>query len=416
MKSATIKGRAAAWSVPLANELAALARSVILARLLGPEELGKVMLLALALRLVEMASDVSIERLLAQSHDGDDPGLQHNLQGITALRGLALAIILLALAVPLAMAFSDGPAVASYALLALVPLIRGFVHLDYRRRERHFDYRGLAIVDGGAAIVMICVTPVFAALIGDHRALLGIIVVQVAAQFLLSHLVAERRYRLLLERDCAVRVWTFGAPLILNAGLLFLTFQADRLIVAGYYGWAELGLYGVALQLALLPAQIAGRAAGSLLAPKFRRAIAAGNLAQAARPALQSYLALSAVFLLGFGILAAPVIRLVYGQAFVIDQTLIWALGLAAAIRIARTPVSQLALALGKTSIPLRGNILRALAIIPALMAAMAGAPLYALALAAVVGEAMAGLRAWFLLKNCLSAQCGTSTKSEVFA
>lgn len=402
MKTATKKGRAAAWGVPLANELAAFGRSIVLARLLGPEELGKTMLLALALRLVEMVGDVSIEKLLAQASDGGSARMQANLQGIAILRGALISLILLALAWPMSMAFEDGPELKSFALLALAPLLSGFVHLDYRRKERSFNYRGLVLVDGGAAVVMFLSAPVWSVLVGDHRAFLGILFVHVVALLMLSHLLAERRYRVALHREYIDRVWRFGAPLILNAGLMFLTFYADRLIVAVWFSWAELGLYGVALQLAFLPAQITGRAAGSLLTPAFRRAIHIGILAGVAQRAQRTYLALSIVFLVGFGLLAAPLIRAVYGAGFEADNALIWALALAAAIRIARTPASTLAVSLGQTAIPLRGNVLRALAILPALLGALLGAPLFALALVAAIGEAFAMLRVWTLLKPCL--------------
>ena len=399
MRSASTSGRAAAWAVPVANEVAVFARSVVLARFLGAEELGKIMLLALALRLVEMASDLSVERLMAQAMDGGTERMQANLQGFAVLRGAGLALVLVLLAVPMSLGFADGPTALTFAALALAPLLRGFVHLDYRRRERRFDYRGLMVVDGGAAVAMLVSAPFAAQMVGDHRAFLVVLMVHVAALVVLSHLVAERRYQLALEWGYGLRLWRFGAPLIVNAGLMFLTFQADRLIVAGYFGWSELALYGVALQLALLPAQIAGRAAASLLAPAFRRSLAEDDLASAAGPALRGYGALALVFFAGFGLLAGPFIRAVYGAEFDVTPALLWALGLAAAIRIARTPVSQLAVSLGKTAIPMRGNILRALALVPALGLAMAGHPVHALALAAAAGEALAALRAWGLLK-----------------
>ncbi|MDO6522778.1 oligosaccharide flippase family protein [Shimia thalassica] len=414
MRAATIKGRVTAWSVPLANELAAFVRSIIMARLLGAEELGKTMLLALVLRLVEMASDVSFERFMAQVPDGGSARLQANLQGAAVLRGVFLALVLLALAFPLSQAFTDGPTAGSYAILALAPLIRGFVHLDYRRHERKFSYNRLAVVELGAAAAMLISTPIFATLLSDYRALLGVILTHVISLFVLSHLLSERRYALAFERVVLVRIWHFGAPLILNAGLMFLTFQADRLIVAGYFSWAELGMYGIALQLALLPAQITGRAAASLLAPKFRRAIAAHNLPAAALPSLRTYAALAGVFLLAFGLAAGPMIQTVYGADFSPSQALIWALALGAAIRIARTPISQLAVSLGRTDIPFRSNTLRALAIIPAWAAVAAGAPLFALALIAAAGEAVAALRAWSLLKPYISSTHSSSQK-DVF-
>ncbi len=397
---ASRKNAALAWATPVLCEFAALGRSVVLARMLGAEELGKVMMLALALRLAEMACDVSIERLLIQAPDGDAPGFLNALQGAVLLRGLALAGILLILALPMAASFSDGPAALSVAALALVALLRGFVSLDYRRREREFDYRGLLVVEGGAAAAMLAAAPIAAALIGDHRAFVPVVLVHGFAQLALSHAVSRIRWQVRIERAILVRVTNFGAPLLANAVLLFLIFHGDRLIIAGFFDWADLGRYAVALQLALLPAQIAGRAAGSLLAPALRRASAEGTFDQAAAHADRLYLVLSAVFLAGFVTLANPAITLVYGLDFAIGLDLAFALGAIAAIRISRTPLSQQAIALGHTNVPARANVLRVAAVPVALLLAWAGAPLAVIAMTGAAGELLAAWRATQLLRT----------------
>ena len=132
------KGRALAWGVPMLAEAAALGRSVAFAWAIGPDELGRAMMLALTVRLVEMASDLGADRLMLQARDGNSAALQAELQGAFILRGLLGALVLLAAAPMLAALFADGPAASSYALLALVPLLRGFTHLDFRRAERGF--------------------------------------------------------------------------------------------------------------------------------------------------------------------------------------------------------------------------------------------------------------------------------------
>jgi O-antigen/teichoic acid export membrane protein len=195
------------------------------------------------------------------------------------LRGLLGALVLLAAAPVLAALFTDGPAASSYALLALVPLLRGFTHLDFRRAERGFRYRPMAVVEGGATLAMAAAILPAAALLGDHRAMAWVLIAHAAALVVLSHGVASRRYRVRVSTPSLKRVWRFGAPLMLNAFLMFVTFYADRLIVAGAYDWATLALYGVVLQLALLPAQIVGRAAGSLVLPRLRAALAQGRMA-----------------------------------------------------------------------------------------------------------------------------------------
>lgn len=392
-------------------EAGALLRSAAMAWAIGPDELGRAMVLALTLRLAEMISDIGIERLLAQSPAGDRPDFLSALHGASVLRGLAMALMLLALAWPMAFALPGGANVTAYAALAVIPLIRGFMHLDYRRAERDFSYRAMAQVEGGAVLAMLASLPLVLMLRADHSAIIAVLAVQAVAQAGLSHLVARHRYALTFDRAVLDQVFVFGLPLVGNALLMFLTFQADRLIVAGFFGWTEVAIYGVALQLAMLPAQITGRAAASLLAPRLRRALTGGHLTAAMQGAMRAHLLLALAFAVGFAALAPAVIALVYGAAFRPDAALALAFGLAAGLRILRTPLSQCAVITGRTGDPARANLLRAAAILPALVVAALGLPLYMLALAAACGEAAATLRAHVLLRRSLvplSLECLT--------
>ena len=386
------------------SEAGALMRSAAMAWAIGPDELGRAMVLALTLRLAEMISDIGIERLLAQSPAGDRPGFLQALHGAALLRGLAMAGMLLALAWPMAFALPGGANATAYAALALIPLIRGLVHLDYRRAERDFSYRAMALVEGGAVLAMLASLPLVLMLRADHSAIIAVLAVQAVAQVGLSHLVARQRYALAFDRAVLREVFVFGLPLVGNALLMFLTFQADRLIVAGFFGWTEVAIYGVALQLAMLPAQITGRAAASLLAPRLRRALATGGLHPAMQAAMRAHLLLALAFAVGFAALAPAVIAFVYGAAFRPDAALALAFGVAAGLRILRTPLSQCAVITGRTGDPARANLLRAAGILPALLAASMGAPLYMLALAAALGEGAATLRAHILLRRSLAS------------
>ena len=390
------------WSVPVWAEAAALARSAILARMIGGEELGRAIVLTLVLRLAEMVSDLGIERLLMQRPGAVTPTLLAALHGASLLRGGATAALLGALALPMAFAFEGGAAATTYAALAFAPLARGLLHLDYRLAERDLRLFPMALVEGGAVLAMLVSLPFALMVWDDHRAMLLVLLAQGFAQVTLSHLVARQRYAMVLDRAVVAEVFGFGAPLVLNAGLMFLTFQADRLIVAGWYGWAEVALYGVALQLAMLPAQITGRAAGSLLAPRLRGQDGVA-LATLMRRAMLVYACLGLGFAAGFALLAPPVIALIYGTGFRPDPGLALALGLAAAGRIWRTPLSQLAVIFGRTGDPARANLWRAAALAPALCAAWLGLPLIAIAAAAALGEALATARALHLARTTLA-------------
>lgn len=375
-------------------EAAAFGRSIAFAWMIGPDELGRAMMLALTIRLVEMASDVGIDRLLVQAADGNSARLQAELQGVAIVRGLVAGLIVLALAPVLAALFPDGPGTLAYAALSLAPLVRGFAHLDFRRAERRLAYRKMAVVEGGATLAMLAAILPALSLVPDHRAMALVLVAHACGFTVLSHLVASRRYRLALSRAALGRSWKFGAPLILNALLLFVTFYADRLIVAKAYDWSALALYGVALQLALLPAQIVGRAAASLVLPVLREAMVRGTLGKVWTPILASHFVLASGLTLGFALVAPSLIAAIYGAAFRPDAFLALALAIAAGFRILRTPFSQLAIAAGRTGDPARCNLWRALALVPVAFFAASGMPLAMIAAAAAVGEAAATLRA----------------------
>jgi O-antigen/teichoic acid export membrane protein len=391
--------RALVWVVPILTEAAAFGRSLIFAWWLGPEELGRAMILALTLRLVEMSSDVGADRLVLQARDGGSARLAAELHGALVLRAVFGAAVLAGLAPVLAVLFPDGPSAGSYALLALVPVLRGLANLDFRRAERWFRYGPMAVVEGGATLVMATSLLPAAALIGDHRAMLAALIVHAFAYAALSHAVAARRYQARFSRKALWRFWRFGAPLMLNAVLLFMTFYADRLIVAQAYNWATLALYGVVLQLALLPAQIVGRAAASLVLPRLREALARATLACVWPPLFLTHVLLALGLVGGFALLAPSSIAFVYGAAFRPEPSLALAVGLAAGFRVLRTPFSQLAVATGRTGDPARANLVRALALLPSALFAAMGLPLAAIAAAGAAGEAGATLRAWLLVR-----------------
>jgi O-antigen/teichoic acid export membrane protein len=389
--------RALAWAVPIGAEAAALGRSIAFAWAIGPEELGRAMMLALVVRLVEMASDVGLDRLLLQAPDGNSSRLQVGLHGVAVLRGVVSALAIVAVTPALFAFFSDGPRPTAYLALAAIPLIRGAAHLDYRRAERFFDYRKMAQVEGGATLAMLLSVPLALWVFGDHRAM-GVVLIAHAVNFtLLSHLVADRPYSLRLCLPTLRRSWRFGAPLILNALLLFITFYADRLIVARAYDWTSLAIYGVALQLALLPAQIVGRAAASLVLPTLRVSLATRNHKAVWRRIRATHMLLSGGIGLGFALAAPLLIGFVYGPALRPEAGLGFAFAFAAAFRVLRTPYSQLAIASGRTADPARANVFRALSVIPAAGFAAMGFPLTAIGAAAALGEAAATFRAWRL-------------------
>ena len=380
------KAAALAAAIPIANESLAFSRNVLFARLLFEGDFGKLMLLASVLRLAEMLTDVGIERLIVQERDGGATLLQRELHGLSILRGFCAGLVILALSYPLAMALPEGPGPNAYMMLALPPMIRGFMHLDARRAERLFNFTLTAVVEVGAGLAAIGLMLILSFEMGGYRLGLVIFVLHQLMFVGFSHAVALRRYRISFSRRTLQRVWSFGRLLVLNAGLLWITFQADRFVLAKFFNWEDLARYAIAFQLAFLPTQIITRVINSLLAPHLRMTARAGHPSLFIR-SMAGFAALAAVFGVLFGLLASPLIREVYGANYLLGTDIYWAFALAGAIRILRAPVSQFAIFHHRGGDVVKASIIRASALLPIVLLVSHDPTLITVILFACLGE-----------------------------
>ena len=218
-----------------------LVRNILLAGLLGPERMGLAVMLAIVLRCLEMGSYLAADRLLVQARDGNAPGFQANAHGLEVVRGLRSGRARTVLADPAAVAFGYPETAWAFAALGLVPALRGFVHLDYRRLQRKLRFGQTLKVESTANLVG--TAAVWPALhwTGDYSALLWVSLAQALAHVVMSHAVARRPYRVRFDRLYLGRMLSFGWPMLLNGLVMFGVFQGDRLIVALSVSPEELG-------------------------------------------------------------------------------------------------------------------------------------------------------------------------------
>jgi O-antigen/teichoic acid export membrane protein len=370
--------------VYVAGEIATLSRTVIFAQWLTPAQMGALILMMTSLRLVEMVTDVSIERLVLQAPEGASRRFQALAQGACVTRGVVGALALLIASIPLSTGFGLNP--TAIALLAAVPLLRGFMHLDARIYNRHLRPAPVALIEGtGSLTGLLAAAPAVMLTQGPEAAALASLA-QTAAMVILSHLIARRPYRLALTWPSLKRFWNFGWPLALNALLLYAVFQGERIAVGTVLGLETLGRFGIASQLALIPALLAGRVALSAVLPQAARS------AERARGSfglgfLYAASALGVIFTATFAITMPGFIAFVFGSAYVLSGASLGWLGAAAGLRMARVGPVTLLLALGDTRGVLAGSLLRASALGAGTIAALMGHGLETFAALAAAGE-----------------------------
>lgn len=371
--------------------LLTLARNLIIARAIGVEAFGVAATFAIVMTMIEMTSTMGLQQQIVQSQKGDEPDFQAALQGFHLLRGCIAAIAMFAIAEPLAR-FLGIPEVAwGYQLMALMPILTALVHFDIYRLNRQMIYRpGVISVVMPALIALISVPPLLQ-IFGDWRVMLYSILLQGALLAIVSHLVAERPYRLALKRGVMAEGLRFGWPILLNGALMFLVFNGERLLVGRELGVAMLGLFSMAVTLAQTPTLIAGATAQRFFLPQLSALGPDGTdkekarFAHLARAAIEVDFMIGALLVLGALVLGGPLVGLLLGPSYANVVPLLVPLAVVQAIRIAKMGGSTATLARGYTGTMLPAHLIRAAGLpIAWLILVSGGSVMHIIALAAL--------------------------------
>ncbi|MFO0933338.1 MAG: oligosaccharide flippase family protein [Planctomycetota bacterium] len=367
-----------------------LARNIVLARLLGPADMGVAATIGLLLSFLEALGDAGTDRLLVQAEDGDDPRLQAAAHTAAVGRGAGLALLAGALGLPLAGAFEVRDQAWGYLLVAAILVVRGFAHLDVRRYQRTFRFGPGARVDVWASALALAAAAPIALWRRDFSAVLLAMLVQSCAATALSHVAAERPYALSADRARLRRLAAFGLPLALNGALFFAFLQGDRVLLVLSATKADVGRFGAAFALGVLPTVLLARVTQNLALPFLSAARGPGELDARARAVGAAVGAASTLFGAGFAGLGGVVVAGLYGAAFRPDAALAVAVAAGAVMRLLREGPVAAALSRADAGSVLRSNVVRLSGLALGVGVALLGGGAAPIVGAAAAGEAVA--------------------------
>ncbi|MHB8528257.1 MAG: oligosaccharide flippase family protein [Caulobacteraceae bacterium] len=359
-----------------AAQFIALARYTVLARLLGPEQVGLAAALILTAQFFDSITDSGSDRFVIQDRDGDEPAVQRLVQMVFVGRGLFMAACLAGLSIPIAAFFKAPQLVPGLVILALSPLIFGLLHLDMRRVQRHHDFRseGMAVVAGEAS-----------------RLVAFGLIVRSVAMVTVSHLRAQRPYRIGYSAAHARRLAAFALPLLLNGVLLFMGSHTDRVVVENTLGLAQLGRYSAVLLLIYYPAQTLNRYISVIHLPRI--AATRDDAAQQAR-AIESLggraLLLGVAMASGFAVVGPWAERFLFGSKFQQAAIVVALVGIMQVTRFLRMWPTTAALAIGRSRIVLANSVVRLIGMPAAFLGVALIGGLEGVAAGFAIGEAVA--------------------------
>jgi O-antigen/teichoic acid export membrane protein len=380
---------------------------VIIARLISPADYGIAAVFATILSLLEMLSNLAASSLLIQASDGDEVAFQNTAQMLAAVRGIWNAALFLLLAGPVSHLFGVPQAEWAFRYLAVIPLARGFAHLDTSRFQRGLRFGPTVLVDVGSNLATTLLALPAALWLRDYSAMLWILVLQSVGAAVGSHLVAERRYCWGWDKRYAKRIFAFGWPLLINGILMYGIMEGDRVVIGSArrlfphsaYTLTDLGVYSVAFALTMAPTSFVATVAGSLFLPVLSRVKEfEEEFKRRYLGCLHAVLLAAATISLPFIFAGGGFVGLIYGPKYAAAGSFIGWLAAMFGIRLLRVAPTLAAMARADTKALMLSNLGRSLALVGMVLAAATGSRLIWISISGFGGELFAlGILLWRL-------------------
>ena len=286
--------------------------TIIVARLLAPEDFGIVAIGLTAMQILTNLSDIGVSQAVIRFRDADRSDLD-TLFTLSAIRGALIALIL-CLTAPVAAQFYDDPRVFwVFAGIGLYPLLTGMINPRFYEFERLLDYSKefiAAVVNKLAGVV---VSIAIAVAFKSYWAIILGLATNGLVQLALSYLMRPYRPRLSfasLRKVLGFSGWLTGVGL-----MSALNNKLDPLVLARAAGVTGAGHYFMGLQLAELPTREIAFPATRAIYPGL--AELQGDPSRANQAFLKGVEAMSAIAVpaaIGFAFVARDLVPLLLGE------------------------------------------------------------------------------------------------------
>lgn len=267
-----------------ASQIIRLASNLILTRLLFPEAFGMMAMVSVFLMGLAMFSDVGVGPAIMSSKRGDDPEFLNTAWTIQIIRGLSLWVVACAFTYPISLYYGEPDLIYYLPVAALTLLINGFNPTRLETANRHMQAGRVTLIEVATQIVGIIGAVLFAWMLQSVWALvISGIVAALAHLAMLNLSLPGAANRLRWEKPAADELIHFGKWIFLSTVCGFAIGQADKVIIGGYLGLADFGLYNIAFFLASFPFMLGGMVMRRLLIPIYRESPPAASAANYAR-------------------------------------------------------------------------------------------------------------------------------------
>jgi len=253
LRARVVSGGIWVFALRITDRLFALARTIILARVLAPVDFGVFGIALLAMSALETFSQTGFNAALIQKKEDTKPYLD-TAWTVQAIRGVLLALFLFAIAGYVAAFFDASAAKRILQVIALSVLLRGFTNIGvvYFQKELEFRRQFLYQLSGTFADMTVAIS--MALLLRSVWALALGLLAGALVRMVMSYFIHPYRPRLSSDRQQFKELFGFGRWVLGSSILVFIVTQGDDIFVGKLLGVTALGFYQLAYRLSNMPA------------------------------------------------------------------------------------------------------------------------------------------------------------------
>lgn len=351
-----VKGATTLGAGRMAINIASLASTVVLARLLTPEDFGIVAIATAALGIMMALTEFSLGAALVR-HTEATRDLIDTAWTLMLIRTGLIALVFCLAAWPLARLYGDPRLGWVLVVTGVAGAMSGFYAPHVSLMARDLDFRPLVIMQLTQRFAGFIIAIAIALVMRSYWAIIIGNAAGALAASAMSYVLAPYRPRLTLSRSrdlVGFSFWLFASEVV-NV----LNWRFDQLLIGAVLPKAQLGTYSVADNISALPSR---ESTAPLVQPLFPALVKLkDNRERLSRRYMTAQTAIGLVALpAGFGlaVIADPFVRLALGEKWLAAIPVIQILACSLAVQTLVVGVRPLAMALDMTKVLFLRNIM----------------------------------------------------------
>ena len=248
-----VRGGIWVFALRIINRGLGFIRTIILARLLAPEDFGLLGIAMLAISTLETFSQTGFQAALIQKKDNVESYLD-TAWTVSALRGVLLFLILFFSAPLVATFFNSPQAALVIKVIAVSTFLSGFRNIGILFFQKELEFNKQFVYELSATLVDLTIAITLAFMLRNVWAL---VLGGLAANFVrlfMSYILHPYRPHVRLDKGEFKELFGFGRWVLGSSILIFLVTQGDDIFVGKMLGVTALGFYQMAYLISNLPA------------------------------------------------------------------------------------------------------------------------------------------------------------------